>query len=54
LAVAFAVVDAASAFAAAPDVWGEVADGGSVGTAHADFGTTDSAFGALVQVALWL
>jgi hypothetical protein len=54
LAVAFAVVDAASAFAAAPDVGREVADGGSVGTAHTGFGTADGAFGVLVQVALWL
>jgi len=54
LAVAFAVVDAASAFIAAPDVWGEIADGGSVGTAHTGFGTADSAFGVLVQVVLWL
>jgi hypothetical protein len=54
LAVAFAVIDAASAFAAAPDVWREVADGGSVGTTHTGFGTADSAFGVLVQVTHWL
>jgi hypothetical protein len=48
LAVAFAVVDATSAFAAAPDVGREVADGGSVGTAHTAFGTAYSAFGVLV------
>ena len=54
MSVAFAVVDAASAFAAAPDVRRKVADGGSVGTAHTGFGTADSAFGVLVQVVLWL
>ena len=54
MSVAFAVVDAASAFAAAPDVRRKVADGGSVGTAHTGFGTADSAFGVLVQVTHWL
>jgi hypothetical protein len=48
LAVAFAVVDAAGAFAAAPDVGREVPDGGSVGAAHAGFWTTDCAFGVSV------